>query len=77
MHGHNVLAEFDSGQVAGHLGYHKTGYPMEREALDILRPLSTTERRDRYILVTGDYYTKWMEASRCLTRKANSRLIVY
>ena len=32
--------------------------PMERIAMDILGPLPHTE----YILVIGDYFTKWKEA---------------
>ena len=36
--------------------------PMERIAMDILGPLSVTERRNCYILVVGDYFTRWKEA---------------
>ena len=38
------------------------GYPMERVALDVLGPLPTTGRGNRYILVVSDYFTKWPEA---------------
>ena len=38
------------------------GYPFERIALDIMGPLPTTESGQRYILVVGDYFTKWTEA---------------
>ena len=37
-------------------------YPMERIALDILGPLPMTARSNRYVLLIGDYYTKWVEA---------------
>ena len=40
----------------------RAGYPMERIALDIMGPLPVTDRRNRYILVVGDYFTKWVEA---------------
>ena len=40
----------------------QVGQPMERVALDILGPLPLTERRNKYIVVIGDYYTKWIEA---------------
>jgi hypothetical protein len=40
----------------------RTGYPMERIALDIMGPLPATRRGNRYILVIGDYFTKWVEA---------------
>ena len=36
--------------------------PMQRTATDILGPLPETERGNRYILVVGDYFTKWKEA---------------
>ena len=36
--------------------------PMQRIAMDILGPLPETERGNRYILVVGDYFTKWKEA---------------
>ena len=38
------------------------GYPFERMALDIMGPLPTTESGNKYILVVGDYFTKWKEA---------------
>ena len=38
------------------------GAPMERIALDILGPLPETHRRNRYILVVGDYFSKWIDA---------------
>ena len=36
--------------------------PLERIAMDILGPLPVTERGNRYILVVGDYFTRWKEA---------------
>ena len=39
-----------------------SGYPFERIALDIMGPLPTTESGQKYILVVGDYFTKWTEA---------------
>ena len=39
----------------------KSGFPMERIAIDILGELPITERGNRYILVVGDYFTKWTE----------------
>ena len=35
---------------------------MERVAMDILGPLSKTPRGNNYILLIGDYFTKWIEA---------------
>ena len=36
--------------------------PLERIAMDIMGPLPETPRGNRYILVVGDYFTKWKEA---------------
>ena len=36
--------------------------PHERIALDILGPLPETERKNKYVLVIGDYFSKWTEA---------------
>ncbi len=35
---------------------------MERVGIDILGPLTETDGGNRFILVVGDYWTKWMEA---------------
>ena len=39
----------------------RSGYPMERIAVDILGELPRTENGNKYILVVGDYFTKWTE----------------
>uniref|UniRef100_A0A3Q3IN77 Gypsy retrotransposon integrase-like protein 1 n=1 Tax=Monopterus albus TaxID=43700 RepID=A0A3Q3IN77_MONAL len=44
------------------MGTVRVGAPMERVALDIMGPLNETERRNRYVLVVSDYFTKWVEA---------------
>eukprot|EP00731_Ephydatia_muelleri_P003480 Em0001g3480a len=36
--------------------------PMQRVAMDILGPLPLTPRSNKYVLVIGDYFTKWTEA---------------
>ncbi len=38
------------------------GARMERVALDIVGPLTETNDGNRWILVIGDYFTKWVEA---------------
>ena len=38
------------------------GKPMQRIAMDILGPLPETDRLNKYVLVVGDYFTKWTEA---------------
>lgn len=38
------------------------GYPMNRVALDVIGPLPKTKRGNRFILVIGDHFTRWMEA---------------
>uniref|UniRef100_A0AAR2LYA0 Integrase catalytic domain-containing protein n=1 Tax=Pygocentrus nattereri TaxID=42514 RepID=A0AAR2LYA0_PYGNA len=37
-------------------------YPFERVGIDIVGPLPTTSRENRYILVIADYFSKWCEA---------------
>ena len=39
-----------------------SGYPMERIATDILGPFPETDKKNRYILVISDFFTKWVEA---------------
>ena len=39
----------------------RSGYPMERIAVDILGEFPMTENGNKYILVIGDYFTKWKE----------------
>ena len=39
----------------------RSGYPMERIAVDILGEFPMTENGNKYILVVGDYFTKWKE----------------
>ena len=38
------------------------GAPLERVALDILGPLPDSDRGNKYILIIGDYFSKWTEA---------------
>ena len=39
----------------------KTGYPMQVVAVDIMGPLPESKAGNRYVLVAGDYFTKWAE----------------
>lgn len=40
----------------------KAGYPLQVVAVDILGPLTESDGGNSYILVVGDYFTKWIEA---------------
>ena len=40
----------------------RSGFPMERIAIDILGEIPETPRGNKYIVVIGDYFTKWTEA---------------
>ena len=44
------------------LQQYRAGYPLDRIGLDIMGPLRTTKNGNKYILVIGDYFTRWMEA---------------
>ena len=41
---------------------YKVGAPLERVALDILRPLPDSDRGNKYNLIIGDYFSKWTDA---------------
>ncbi len=43
------------------LQQYRVGAPMERIAVDILGPLPETDQGNIYIMVLGDYWTRWME----------------
>ena len=38
------------------------GAPLERIAVDVLGPLPVSEKGNKYLLIVGDYFTKWVEA---------------
>ena len=40
----------------------RSGYPMEQIAVDTLGEFPMTENGNKYILVVGDYFTKWKES---------------
>ena len=44
------------------MGQVPVGAPLERIAVDVMGPLSKTESGHEYIVVVGDYFTKWTEA---------------
>ena len=45
-----------------HMQIVRSGFPMERIAMDILGELPVTERGNKYVLVISDYFTKWTES---------------
>ena len=40
----------------------QVGFPMDRLAIDVMGPLPVSKSNNKYILVIGDYFTRWMEA---------------
>ena len=50
----------------------KVDRPLEWVAMDILGPLPETPRGSKYILVVGDYFTKWKEAYPLKNMEASS-----
>ena len=53
------------------------GAPLERVALDILGPLPTSKRGNKYILIVGDYFTKWVEAYPLQDQRAETIAMVF
>ena len=44
------------------MGTITAGYPTQIMAVDLLGPLPESPNGNSYILVVGDYFTRWMEA---------------
>lgn len=57
----------------------RSSFHMERIAIDILGELPTTERGNKYILVIGDYFTKWTEchAMPNMETKTIANILIY
>ena len=41
---------------------YNVGFPFERIAMDVAGPFPVTKNGNRFVLVIGDYFSKWMEA---------------
>ena len=48
------------------------GAPLERVAIDIMGPLPKSNKGNLYILVMGDYFTKWVDAVPIRNQKATT-----
>jgi hypothetical protein len=48
------------------------GAPLERVAIDIMGPLPQSNKGNLYILVMGDYFTKWADAVAIRNQKATT-----
>ena len=46
------------------------GYPLQLVAVDILGPLPESSRKNLYVLVVTDYFTRWTEAYDLLNQEA-------
>ena len=53
------------------------GEPFRRIAMDILGPLPETDRGNKYVLVVGDYFTKWCEAYPVPNQEASTIACVF
>ena len=58
----DCAARITQRQKRAKMKKYQFGAPMERVALDIMGPLPKTTRGNKYVLVIGDYFTKWIEA---------------
>ena len=60
----DVCAQSKPGPKRTHaqLGHVPVAAPLERIALDIMGPIPETDDGNKYILVLGDYFSKWTEA---------------
>ena len=38
------------------------GYPTQIMAVDLMGPLTESKSGNRYVMVVGDYFSRWMEA---------------
>jgi hypothetical protein len=38
------------------------GHPIDRIGIDVIGPLPKSKNNNRYILVIGDHFTRWVEA---------------
>ena len=54
------------------LGEYTSGSPMDRVAMDIMGPFPTSSKGNRYVLVIGDTFTKWIEAYAIPDQTANT-----
>ena len=54
----------------------KSGYPIQRIAIDISGELPITERGNRYILVIGDSFSKWTECHAMPNMEASTVAII-
>ena len=43
--------------------YYQVGAPTDRVATDILGPFPKSESGNRYVLLMGDYFTRWIDAN--------------
>ena len=56
-----AFRKMSQGKRKAPLRQYQVGMPLERVAMDVIGPLPETERGNKYILVIGDYFSKWKE----------------
>ena len=54
------------------LGTITATYPTQTMAVDLVGPLTESDKRNCYIMVVGDYFSQWMEATPILNQKAST-----
>ena len=48
------------------------GYPTQIMAVDLMGPLTESKSGNRYVMVVGDYFSRWMEAIPVPNREATT-----
>lgn len=59
-------------KLKGPMKQYNVGAPLERVAVDVLGPLPVSNSGNKYILIVGDYFTKWVEANALENQQAET-----
>lgn len=69
---HMWVTKFRNKLPKAPLQKYVVGAPLERLAIDIMGPLPLTKKKNSYLMVAGDYFTKWIDAIPIKNQKAHT-----